>query len=234
LVGGAGGVCLDLASAAFDPCEGPVSDGAKVISLLPQTDVETGGFAERGEHPDYRVIEIAGVSHIPSAAADFRGHGMPEQNPESFGPVFRAALVNLQEWLGGKEPPPSTAIELSDAPTEELGGAPVRLAVADADGNAKGGLRLPHMPSEDGTDGGAPLGRYTGLALDRKDENAYFTISGVFEPFPPEKLAELYPDRDAYVEKVAAAARRLADARYVLPEDVDAYIEAAKQASIGH
>ena len=63
-----------------------------MISLLPQTDVEGGGFAERGDHPDYRVIEIAGVSHIPSAAADFRAHGMPEQNPESFGPVFRAAV----------------------------------------------------------------------------------------------------------------------------------------------
>ena len=121
--------------------------------------------------------------------------------------MFRAALVNLQQWLDGMEPPPSVAIELSDedAPSAEFGGRhPVRLAAVDADGNAKGGVRLPHMPAEDGTSAGAPLGRYTGFALDRKEENVYFTISGVFEPFPPEKLAELYPDHNAYVEKVAA------------------------------
>ena len=93
----------------------------------------------------------------------------------------------------------------------------MRLAAVDADDNAMGGVRLPHMPAEDGTSAGAPLGRYTGFALDRKEENVYFTISGVFEPFPPEKLAELYPDHNAYVEKVAAAASALAEARYILP-----------------
>jgi Alpha/beta hydrolase domain len=233
LVGGAGGSCLNLA-ASWEACEGAVSDAAKVISLLPQTDVERGGFAERGDHSDYRVIEIAGVSHIPAAAADFRGDGMPEQNPVSFGPVFRAALVNLQQWLDGVEPPPSVAIELEDTPSAEFGGSPVRLAAVDADGNAKGGVRLPHMPAEDGTSAGAPLGRYTGFALDRKDENFYFVLSGVFEPFPPEKLAELYPDQDAYVEKVAASAQALAEARYILPEDAEAYVDAAKQASVGN
>jgi hypothetical protein len=29
-----------------------------------ETDVEWGGDAERGVNPDYRVIEIAGMSHI--------------------------------------------------------------------------------------------------------------------------------------------------------------------------
>ena len=132
------------------------------------------------------------------------------------------------------EPPPSVAIELEDAPSAEFGGAPVRLAAVDADGNAMGGVRLPHMPAEDGTSAGAPLGRYTGFPLDRKEENVYFTISGVFEPFPPEKLAELYPDHNAYVEKVAAAASALAEARYILPEDADAYVDAAKQANVGN
>ena len=51
-------------------------------------------------------IEIAGVSHIPPSWADFRSHGMPEQNPVEFEPVFRAALVNLEEWLKGRDPPP--------------------------------------------------------------------------------------------------------------------------------
>ena len=121
---------------------------ARSSSLLPETDAEWGGYAERGEHPDYRVVEIAGVSHIPVSAADFRSHGMPEQNPVGFEPVFRAALVNLQEWLNGRDDPPlSVAIELSDAPPRDFDGAPIRSAARDADGNAKGGVRLPHMPS---------------------------------------------------------------------------------------
>jgi hypothetical protein len=87
-------------------------DGAKVIALVPQTDVKWGADLERAEHPDYRYIEIAGVSHIPASATDFREAGMPEQNPVDFGSVFRAALVNLKAWLNGEAPPPSVEMEL--------------------------------------------------------------------------------------------------------------------------
>jgi hypothetical protein len=95
---------------------------------------------KRRVNPDYRVIEIAGVSHILASWTDFRSHGMP-QNPVGFEPVFRAALVNLQEWLKGRDPPPSVAIDLSDAPPRNLECCrPVREAARDADGNAKGGV----------------------------------------------------------------------------------------------
>lgn len=232
---GAGGWCTDLAIEDGKSCAGPVSDGAKVIALLPEGDVAWGGVEERGESPDYRVIDIAGVSHIPSTAADFRQLGMPEQNPVGFEPVVRAALVNLEEWLDGREPPPSIAIDISAEPGGTLMGAPLSNLVRDGDGNAVGGLRLPHMPSRlaDGTRAGAPLGAYAGLALDRQEENFYFAISGVFAPFPPEKLAALYPDHAAYVAAVTAAAEDLASRRYILPEDAAAYIAAAKSADIG-
>jgi Alpha/beta hydrolase domain len=236
LVGGAGGACYDLNKSEWKGCDGALADGGKVISLLPETDVEWGGYAERGEHPDYRVVEIAGVSHIPVSAADFRSHGMPEQNPVGFEPVVRAALVNLQEWLNGRDDPPlSVAIELSDAPPRDFDGAPIRSAARDADGNAKGGVRLPHMPSvlEDGKKAGAPLGRYTGFAWDHEKSNFYFTISGTFTPFPAEKLEALYPDHEAYVAAVAAAAEDLVAKRYILAEDAQAYIEAAKRSDIG-
>jgi hypothetical protein len=235
LIGGAGGACYDLNTSEWKGCDGAVADGGKVISLLPETDVEWGGYAERGEHPDYRVVEIAGVSHIPASAADFRGHGMPEQNPVGFEPVVRAALVNLQAWLNGTEPPPSIAIELSDAPPRDFDGAPIRSAARDADGNSKGGVRLPHMPAvlEGGKKAGAPLGSYTGFAWDHEKSNFYFTISGTFTPFPPEKLKALYPDHEDYVSAVAAAAEDLVAKRYILQEDADAYIEAAKRFDIG-
>jgi Alpha/beta hydrolase domain len=181
------------------------------------------------------VIEIAGVSHIPAAAADFRSHGLPEQNPVGFEPVVRAALVNLQAWLDGTEPPPSVAIELSDAAPRDFDGAPVRSAARDSDGNAKGGVRLPHMPAvlEGGKKVGAPLGQYTGFAWDHEKSNFYFTISGTFTPFPPEKLEVLYPNHEAYVAAVAAAAEDLAAKRYILQEDAKAYVEAAERSDIG-
>lgn len=231
---GASGWCTDLANDDGKPCPGPVADGAKVISLLSEGDVEWGGVDERGESPDYRVIDIAGVSHIPATAADFRQQGMPAQNPVGFEPVVRAALVNMIDWLDGRDPPPSLALEVSDEPGALLMGEPLTSLVRDGDGNARGGLRLPHMPSRltDGTPAGAPLGTYRGLALDRQEENIYFTISGTFTPFGPEKLAARYPDHAAYVAAVTAAANDLGERRYILPEDATAYIEAARSADV--
>jgi hypothetical protein len=107
-------------------------------------------------------------------------------------------------------------------------GAPVRLALTDPDGNALGGLRLPHMLSEDG-EAGAPRGRYTGFALNWIDENPYFAIAGTFEAFSPDRLAELYPTKQAYIDRVAAAAWSFAKRGYILQEDAEAYIEAAEQ-----
>ena len=232
LIAGAGGWCEDLGNPNEGKnCPGGLADGGKVIVLSSETDVERGGYAERSDRGDYRVIEIAGVSHIPSTAFDFRNHGMAEQNPVGFEPVFRAALVDLQEWLKGREPPLSIAIELSDAPPQGT----VRAAARDADGNAKGGVRLPHMPTvlDNGSKTGAPLGHYTGFAWDYEKSNRFFTISGTFTPFPKDKLRTLYPTRDAYVSLVSLAAKDLVAKRYILQEDADAYIEAATRSDIG-
>ena len=118
---------------------------------------------------------------------------------------------------------------------KDLQGGPYRPAARDADGNAKGGLRLPHMPVVlgDGGKAGAPLGRYDGLAWAHETSNIFFLISGTFTPFPPDKLEALYPNHKAYVAAVAAAAEDLVAKRYILPEDGAAYVEAAAQSDIG-
>ena len=82
------------------------------------------------------------------------------------------------------------------------------------------------MPREAGA--GAPLGRYTGLDLTQQ-ANVYFLISGTFEPFTrEEELRARYPDKEAYVAAVTAAARELVEDRYILQEDAEAYITAAQ------
>lgn len=235
LVAGASGGCRDLQKSEWRVCEGAIADSGKVISLSPEGDAEWGGYFERGEADDYRFLELAGVSHIPAPAADFRAHGMPEQNAIDFGPAFRAALVNLQEWLNGKNPPPSASMELAATPTRVVDDVGLREAVRDADGNAKGGVRLPHMPTvlADGTKAGAPLGQYTGLAWTYEKSNFFFLLSGTFTPFPPDKIKALYPTHETYVAAVTAAAGDLAAKRYILPEDAEAYIADAERSDIG-
>jgi hypothetical protein len=234
IVGGAGGACFRVATLSWDGCEGPVADGGKVIAVLAEGDAQMAGGWERGEHPDYRFIEVAGVSHIPATIDDFRDRGLPNQNPVGFEPVMRATLANVEAWLQGTEPPPSVAIELSDAPPTMLNGIEVSPLKLDADGNALGGLRLPHMPSvaAEGRPVGAPLGRYTGLALDQAD-NFFLALGGTFAPFPPDRLKALYPDHAAYVGAVKLAVDDLVARRYILPEDGAAYVEAAERSTIG-
>ena len=91
---------------------------------------------------------------------DTRLLGATRQNPVSYRPVFKAMLHNLVEWIvAGTAPPDSMYIE----GTVDSEGQ-VHFAT-DADGNVKGGLRLPHMPTvlRNGERAGAPLGVYGGL-----------------------------------------------------------------------
>ena len=237
VVAEAGGGCYNIEKLGYKDCSrtGGLSDGGKVIAISTETDAQWGADAERGDNPDYRTIEIAGVSHIPAARVDFRDHGHPMQNPADYRPPFRAALVNLEEWINGKEPPPSVAIELADKQLD-LGGCcgMIREAVRDADGNALGGMRLPHMTTvlADGRKAGAPLGQYTGFAPGFAKDNVYFTIGGEFKPFSPEKVKALYPTHAAYLDLVRTSAKDLEAKRYILAEDAKAYIDAAEASDV--
>jgi hypothetical protein len=63
--------------------------------------------------------------------------------------------------------------------------------------------------------------------------NFFFTLSGTFRPMSSEKLKELYPNHAAYVDAVTASTEDLVTKRYILPDDAEAYIEAAKRSDIG-
>jgi hypothetical protein len=97
----------------------------------------------------------------------------------------------------------------------------------DADGNAVGGIRLPHMPSAwRGKPAGAPLGTYTGLDLDHLADGLFF-LAGTFRPFSPARLTELYPTPRAYAARVRRAADRLLADGHILRSDRNAYVNAA-------
>jgi Alpha/beta hydrolase domain len=216
------------------PCGASLPEDGKYIAIEAESDIGTqssiglfGGYLARHQTPSFRQYELAGVAHIPPDMLDMRLFGATRQNPASFRPVFKAMLSNLVEWIvSGKAPPESRYLEGTVAPEGWF-----RFAT-DADGNVKGGLRLPHMPTvlRGGERAGAPLGVYAGLDPHfLKPFNLFAWIGGTFQPFSAQELAARYPSHDDYVQLVSNAAAALLAERFILQEDHDAYLEAAKR-----
>ncbi len=222
VVGVAGSNCNDLDGSfpGFSLCDSsPPDDGARIITIEAQTDVEFFEFfasplTRFPENPNYRRYELAGVSHIPKVYAVFH----PAQNPADPSPVFRGAYQNLLAWTLWDIPaPPSIFLDGTINPDGSLD------TVYDNDGNIAGGLRLPHMA--------APLGTYTGMWF--AGELIFELISGEFIPFDDADLAERYPNPGSYVSRVAQAAESLFEDRYIIESDRDAFVTAAAQSDIG-
>ena len=106
----------------------------------------------------------------------------------------------------------------------------------DSDGNDVGGIRLPEQA--------VALGTYTDWAFRSEQIGASDTLiamAGSYIPFaktradrdkshdPRLSVEERYGSRADYVRKVEEAANRLAQERYLLPEDVKSIVEAAGQ-----
>ncbi len=236
LIGKAGWNCLTFHNeppvySELEPCdEPPAEDGSKVIHVAAQGDVEAFFHAGRSrfpEKPDWRQYELAGVSHLPASLLP----GLDEnQNPVSSNSAFRAAFNNLTSWVTENVPaPPSRFLEGTLNPDGTFD------TDLDGDGNALGGLRLPHMEQLiNGAVAGAPLGTYTGKhpEVDIDPEAApgpdvLRWIGGYFQPFSDAELAERYPDDETYLQRVTLAADRLLQAGYILERDRDAYVKGA-------
>lgn len=107
--------------------------------------------------------------------------------------AVNAALHGLVEWAeGGAAPAGAAPIDTDDS---EI--------LRDANGNALGGLRLPHVQ--------VPVAVQSGEGV--------IPFSGKTVPFDAPTLAALYPDSQAYIAAVEASARAAVDAGYLLPED---------------
>ncbi len=133
-----------------------------------------------------------------------------------FGPRFAEGLLDAE--------PPRVA---------DPHGYPTLVPSVDADGNDVPGVRAPMVQ--------APLATYTGWSLRARGfgHGAMFEFDGSTIPFPDTEseraatgdprasVAERYPDREAYVRAIEAAARRLVAEGFMLEEDVDRCIAAA-------
>ena len=138
-----------------------------------------------------------------------------------FGPDFADGILS-------NYPPP-----VADRPAY-----PVFVSKVDADGNEVAGVRLPGVA--------APVATTTGWALRRAGygENEGGESDGQHIPFKDTKaerlaagdprlsLEERYQDHAGYVRAVAEAARQLEKQRFLLPADVQGYIEAAEASDV--
>jgi alpha/beta hydrolase family protein len=237
------------------------------------------------EPPDFmRTYLFAGTQHTPgglpppSEDPNTGSRGLQRFNVVDYAPLLRAALVNLDRWVGGGVEPPASAFpRLADGtavaaestapffsrlpgvrfpdrihrpvaldfgrdmergipayPAEA--GAPYRTYVpaVDADGNEIVGIRPVELL--------VPLATYAGWNPRHPDQGApgdLMSMMGSTLAFPSTRaerertgdprpsIAERYPSRAAYLERVREAAQGLVAMRHVLAEDIETIVERA-------
>ncbi len=138
-----------------------------------------------------------------------------------FGPKFDKGIISNY--------PPSVAGRPS---------YPIFVSKVDQDGNEVAGIRLPQVA--------APIATTTGWALRRAgfSENEGCEADGQHIPFkatkaeriaagdPRRSLEERYKNHDGYVKAVTKAAQKLQKQRFLLPADVQFFIDQAKASNV--
>ena len=115
---------------------------------------------------------------------------------------------------------------------------PIFVSKVDQDGNEVAGIRLPQVA--------APVATTTGWALRRAgfSENEGCEADGQHIPFattkaeriasgdPRRSLQERYKDHDGHAKAVTKAAQKLQEERFLLPDDVQIFIDEARASSV--
>lgn len=190
------------------------------------------GNGSLGDGPNMIEWAVAGASHndkrlteasfeIVGEAAGFTENPIKCMNPMNDFPAYRvynAVLDWLARWVrDGERPPMGT-------PFETMGNA----LAWDEHMNVRGGVRLPdiEVPIKSFTNSNGPMDALDLIGL------LGCGLAGSAVPFTPEKLLQLYPTHDDYVQKYIAAADKALMAGYLLKEDYDEMVEAARAAPI--
>jgi hypothetical protein len=226
--GGTGAPLLDDADA------NPVPDVAHirtdldepVLQFETETDLFGLGFhaARQEDTASVQTWEVAGTAHADRATVDYgiesgrewdltteidfsESCGRLNEGPQ--GPVLRAGLSALREWvIDGTAPPRGTPLETVDS---EDGSGP---AIArDEHGNALGGIRTPAVDVPRATlTGDSPPG-----------SEVLCSLFGQTVPFDDNKLQQLYPEDDHYLAAVETLIADPIDAGFLLEEDADLF-----------
>jgi hypothetical protein len=200
-------------------------DDLNVRVMVVNTECEaTSCFGVRQPDTDrYRYWEIAGASHVtlqgivssgPRMERDFGfsipiDNAMRAVNQVSPAPVVDAALHHLQAWLTEGVAPPAQ-------PLIAFAGEPPAIE-RDDDGIARGGIRLPAVE--------VPVAHNSAL---QKSPDVFARLVGRSEPFALEDVRARYGSREGYLDRYRAATDAAVAASVVLPRDVEAMMEEAR------
>jgi hypothetical protein len=181
---------------------------APVIVLESEFDVLRSWPARQPDSERFRLWEVAGSTHqdeyvertLRAQFARDLDQRLPScdcaVNDMPFHYVENAALAHLRDWARGGAPAPGLPrIAMRDGEV-----------VRDEHGNARGGIRLPHLD--------VPTAQYGPVGTPE-----FCALRGFVKPFGPEQLAALYPTRDEYLERFDAAARAAVEGGYLLAPD---------------
>lgn len=116
-------------------------------------------------------------------------------------PLYDAAYHHMHRWLTEGVPPPSQ-------PRIEFAGEPAEI-VRDADGIARGGIRLPQVE--------APLAQNSAIPL---STDIYAYLNGSTRVFSRDSVHTRYGSKQAFLAKFEAAAQQAVTAGVLLPRDV--------------
>jgi hypothetical protein len=185
-----------------------------IMNFMTETDLfQIGKPSIQSDHEQLRTWEVAGTAHVDTrvvpGGVDL-GCGMMNDGPQHF--VVKAALHALNRWIGSGAAPAH-----AERLARDRAGSPVH----DEHGNMRGGVRTPHVD--------VPIATHTGLS---SSLNPLCAIFGQTLPFESEKLKQLYPMHEDYVAKVAASARAIREAGFLLDPEERAIVAAAEAANV--
>jgi hypothetical protein len=181
-------------------------------------------------HADQYSLE-AGVEDSGSGAVDVTYYAAQQKPPTSIRDglitcatgintggqtyVLRAALKSFNAWVRSGTPPPS----MPQLEVDATGNA----YVLDAAGNAKGGIRTPHVD--------APIAALGGLG---QIGNAFCSLFGTTVPFDDAVLKARYGTHDAFVAQFTEATKKAVAAGVMIQVDADHLVAAAQASTVAN
>lgn len=209
------------APAEDDPRREPRPIDVPVIELMTQNEAITRTRKPNADMDSelnrHRVYEVPGLTHGDGLQDEGAADECPFPSSDiPFRHFIWSTLSNLDLWVKQRIAPPPTALMALDAKT--------RQAITDRWGNALGGIRPAQIE--------VPLARYGDPQLDSCTPKVPYYLVMRRIPFSPEQLAELYPGgANDYLQRMEAQLDKLLRERWILAEDRDAQLTAARQAA---
>ncbi len=212
----------------------PSTDAGRVLVLQTEADIlNLNAAAARGSGPMYRSYEIAGAPGVPSDPHLYAAFPGPPQGtyPPLFGvtslnwtPTVRALFLAGDRWaVENKEPPASVTLQGDAAAADGL--------ARDQNGNALGGIRYPDLEV------GRGAFKAVDFALQIEGLPKGFPLYGAFTDLACMPLTDgstHFWDHDVYVQRFTAQTNKLVSDGFLLREDADQLIAAAKASNVGN